>query len=50
MPPAEFEAAIPLSERPKAHALDRAATTTGLCMYVYMYRICSRNLRTLIFK
>jgi len=29
MPPAEFEPAVPASERPQAHALDRAATGTG---------------------
>jgi hypothetical protein len=29
MPPAGFEAAIPASERPQIHALDRAATGTG---------------------
>jgi hypothetical protein len=29
MPPAEFEPAIPASERPQTHALDRAATGIG---------------------
>jgi len=29
MPPAEFEPTIPVSERPKTHALDRAATGIG---------------------
>jgi hypothetical protein len=29
MPPAEFEPTIPASERPKTHALDRAATAIG---------------------
>jgi len=29
MPPAEFEPAIPASERPQTQALDRAATGTG---------------------
>ena len=29
MPPAGFEPAIPSSERPQAHALDRAATAIG---------------------
>jgi hypothetical protein len=29
MPPAGFEPAIPTSERPQTHALDRAATGTG---------------------
>jgi hypothetical protein len=29
MHPAEFEPAIPASERPQAHALDRAATEIG---------------------
>jgi hypothetical protein len=31
MPPAEFEPAIPASERPQTHALDRAATGIGIC-------------------
>jgi len=30
MPPAEFEPAIPTNERPQTHALDRAATGTGI--------------------
>jgi hypothetical protein len=29
MPPAGFETAIPVSERPQTHALDRAATGIG---------------------
>jgi hypothetical protein len=29
MPPAGFEHAIPASERPQTHALDRAATGIG---------------------
>jgi hypothetical protein len=29
MPPAEFEPAIAVCERPQAHALDRAATSFG---------------------
>jgi hypothetical protein len=29
MPYAEFEPAIPVSERPQTHALDRAATAIG---------------------
>ena len=29
MPPAGFEPAVPASERPQAHALNRAATGTG---------------------
>jgi hypothetical protein len=33
MPPAEFEPAIPASKRPQAHALDRAATLIGLCVF-----------------
>jgi hypothetical protein len=31
MPPAGFEPAIPASERPQTHDLDRAATEIGLC-------------------
>jgi hypothetical protein len=30
MSPARFEPAVPASERPQAHALDGAATGTGL--------------------
>ena len=30
MPPAGFEPTIPANERPHTHALDRAATGTGL--------------------
>jgi hypothetical protein len=29
MPPARFEPAIPASEQPQTHVLDRAATGTG---------------------
>jgi hypothetical protein len=29
MPPVEFEPTIPVSERPKTHALDRTATGIG---------------------
>ena len=29
MPPEEFEPAVPASERPQTHALDRAATGFG---------------------
>jgi len=31
MPPAEFKPAIPASERPQTHAVDRAATGIGIC-------------------
>jgi hypothetical protein len=30
MPPVGFEHAVPVSERPKTHALDRTATGIGL--------------------
>jgi hypothetical protein len=30
MPPAEFEPAIPASERPQTHALDRATTYSSI--------------------
>ena len=33
MPSAGFEPAIPASERPKTHALDRAATGIGLSLH-----------------
>jgi hypothetical protein len=32
MPPVGFEPAIPVSERPQTHALDRAATAIGNCL------------------
>ena len=32
MPPARFEPAFPTSERPYAHAVDRAATRVGNCI------------------
>jgi len=32
IPPARFEPAIPASERPQAHVLDRAATGIGILM------------------
>jgi hypothetical protein len=38
MPPAGFELAIPASERPQTHALDRAATGIGI-MIDYLYEI-----------
>ena len=34
MPPTEFEPAIPASERPQTHALDRAATGTGIIIII----------------
>ena len=34
MAPARFEPAIPASERPQTHALDRAATRGGLLIYI----------------
>jgi len=43
MPPAGFEPAIPASERPQAHTLDRAANGigylnfTGHSLYHHMY-------------
>jgi hypothetical protein len=33
MPPAEFEPAIPASERPQTHSLDRTATVIGILQY-----------------
>ena len=33
MPPAGFETAIPTSEQPQTHALDRAATEIGCAVY-----------------
>jgi hypothetical protein len=34
MPPAGFEPAIPVSERPQTHALNRAATGIGIMSYL----------------
>ena len=42
MPPAGFEPAIPASERPQTHALDRAATGIGrgvLVFIIIMYNV-----------
>jgi hypothetical protein len=36
MPPAGFEPAIPASERPQTHALDRATTGTGIGRYTLL--------------
>ena len=33
--PVEFEPVIPASERPQTHALDRATTGIGACIYIY---------------
>jgi hypothetical protein len=44
MPPAGFEAAIPASERPQTHALDRAATRIGTVDgYANMNNSCGRK-------
>jgi hypothetical protein len=37
MPPVVFEPTILVSERPKTHALDRAATGIGIYIYIYIY-------------
>ena len=37
MPPVGFEPGIPASERPKTHALDRAATAIGLLSSCYFF-------------
>jgi hypothetical protein len=39
MPPAGFESAVPASEKPKTHALDRAVTGIGLHCKKHFY-IC----------
>ena len=39
IPPAGFEPAIPLSERPQNHALDRAATGIGALWFIFIYFI-----------
>jgi hypothetical protein len=36
MPPAAFGPTIPASERPQTHALDRAATGFGSCLWLYL--------------
>ena len=35
MPPAEFEPAIPATERPQIYALDREATKSEKCSFSY---------------
>ena len=46
MPPAEFEPAISVGERPQTHALDRAATGTGerviYCIAITNLYVCTR--------
>jgi hypothetical protein len=37
VPPAGLEPAVPASERPQTHSLDRAATGIGLLLYYYYY-------------
>jgi len=37
MPPAEFEPAIPVIERPQNHALDRAATGSNFKCVVFHF-------------
>ena len=39
MPPVGFETAIPVSERPKSHALDRAATVTDLSKFCKLHAL-----------
>jgi len=40
MPPAGFESAIPASERPQTHALDRAASGSTDKHYCLVIRFC----------
>jgi hypothetical protein len=61
MPPAEFEPAIPASERPQTHTLDPAATGIGIsvstlykftltfltCFYLGIIIICIYNIKYL---
>jgi hypothetical protein len=39
IPPAGFEAAIPASERPQMHALDRAATEIGTFYRLFVFNM-----------
>jgi hypothetical protein len=43
MPPVGFETTIPVSERPKTHALDRTATGIGPCLYSTMFNSAHEN-------
>jgi hypothetical protein len=38
MPPVDFEPTTPAGERPQTYALDRAATWTGLRLYIGIYK------------
>jgi hypothetical protein len=38
MPPVEFEPTISADERPQTYALDRAATVTGLRLYIGIHK------------
>jgi hypothetical protein len=44
MPPEEFELAVPANKQPQTHALDGAATGTGIWNIVYV--ACPENFRT----
>jgi hypothetical protein len=39
----EFEPAIPASERPQTHALDRAANGTGIHIFIWRVRKIAKN-------
>jgi hypothetical protein len=41
MLPVGFEITIPASTRPKAHALDRAATGQVCIIYLYFYKVAA---------
>jgi hypothetical protein len=43
MTPAEFEPAIPASERPQTHALDRTATEVGRLHVYHYYKLKSHK-------
>ena len=40
MPPAEFELAIPASDRPQTLALDRSATGIGILCFYFSFYVC----------
>jgi hypothetical protein len=47
MPPVRLKFAVPGSERPHTHALDRAATGIGLLLNIMTYKCIKVSMNTL---
>jgi len=50
MSPAGFEPAVPVSERPQTHALDRAATGVGWPRFIILFNIYANVVDTVLYK